>query len=290
MNEHQMINKATEISQSSPGITSQGPDGYTALIPKWGAAKWDPATDPPINICGKSINDVRDWLFPHRFTMRGLKELYESKRPFADEKAPTVQEIDVWNIEVINLFRRLLGQDYVMEGAPMLYVRERISTELRRTAVWDTCYPTNLCMPKYPDGATMNPNPHCGMVWKPEDVSCGLPTLEAYKENYCENTPWHHKGPGSEGMFPLDLNLPWAIRVATAIADSFQQDGYEAHTGPLIGRGTCGLSFWYEEKYNESRELIQTFTMTGGWGGEIKGIECTVTGHPGDRPLEARTA
>lgn len=42
-------------------------------------------------------------------TLPGLKQLYYMHQPFDDPRHPCKEEVDEWNLIVINHFRRLVG-------------------------------------------------------------------------------------------------------------------------------------------------------------------------------------
>lgn len=128
--------------------------------------------------------DWYNWLFPGdangNYAIRGLKQLYESTLPFADEYNPTPSELERWNDLVINHFRTLLGLN---PAVPMqeLFIRSKWSDERKTTSLWDTSYPGTLDSAYGPCiGGT---NTHCGSLFVP-GYSDQLPYWNDWNYNY----------------------------------------------------------------------------------------------------------
>lgn len=211
------------------------PDGITWLTPtQWDAAIWDGV--------GKDLYEtdwvvLKNWMFPNINTMRGLRQLYYSINPFADLLNPTVAEIENWHIEVIRLFRRLLGSnndELPISNSRRLYLACQFSDERKYTNVWDVKYPGTL------DSAygrcIGGSNPHCGATFVPDAVD-QIPYLKPGE------LPISYMPGGAEGVFSVNTNIPWCIKLARVLGTSIAIDSFTAHTGPFIGREFVGISF-----------------------------------------------
>lgn len=234
------VDYQTSVTNSYPGLRHD-PDGIYWLTPaQWTAAQWDGVTiwDPATNTAAQ----VSAGIFPTVNTMRGLRELFYSINPFADNQNPTVPEIDNWNIEVLRHFRRLLGRsetDWVDNDAS-LYYQAHWATERYKTTVWDSRYPYDAGKP-----GTWGPcvvpgageNAHCGASFIP---SCAdqVPYFLDPAQPCVTDTSF------AEGIFSVNTNLPWSIKFARTIAITLLTDGLGGHTGPFLGgRSKIGLSW-----------------------------------------------
>jgi hypothetical protein len=83
--------------------------------------------------------------------------------PFADKFAPTVDEIDHWNIKVINHIRDMLGIPNKVTGDPRLYLEVAWADERKFTTIWDTKYP-GVFDTAYGPCSKPSSNGHCGAM------------------------------------------------------------------------------------------------------------------------------
>ncbi len=231
------MDKATDLSQSVPSVTNQGPDpGWIGTTWDGGWGVWD---GTPINIDGLTPSQICPLLFKNGYTMKGLRELYYNTMPFADETAPTIAEIDAWNIEVIRHLRRLVGNTTPLEGDPRLYLEAQWADERRFTRVWDTEYPGS-------NGSAYGPcvstgNQHCGATFVPsfEDQA-------PYLTQYPGLTPFNFITGGAEGVGAVNTNVPWALKIVQRLSNWVCTEGTGGHAGPCFNRTRVGMSFWTE--------------------------------------------
>lgn len=214
------------IAQANDGA---GSNGLPNWIPQssWDAAYWDGV---PFNYCGKTTAEMMAWIWPSKYTMRGLRQLYEAKRPFANESFPTIREIDMWNVEVIRLYRALLGLTNDVQPSRCLFLRANWSDEKKFTSNWDTVEPSYTCDPN----ATAS---HCGAAFAPPadlQVPYQLPG-----DVYCP-----YLNGGAEDIFPAAVytNIPWSIKMSVVVR-SASAEGFTGHGGPFVGRCLVGISF-----------------------------------------------
>lgn len=217
------------------------PDGIYWIAPSmWVTAQWDGVTtwDPTVLTAAQ----VSAGIFPDVNTMRGLRELFYAKAPFADNQNPTVPEIDNWNIEVLKHFRRLLGRSVSdpIDNDKSLYYQAHWASERYKTTVWDSRYPYDAGKPGT-WGPCVKPgpgdNPHCGASFIP---SCAdqVPYYLDPVQTCVGDTSF------AEGIFSVNTNLPWSIKFARTIAITLLTDGLGGHTAPFLGtRSKIGLSW-----------------------------------------------
>jgi len=232
--------------------TNHGPAGATGYV--W--YDWDGTVFPAYSSDTLTVAEKeqyrKDWynyVWPGwndgnpvlSYGMRGLKQLYDEFQPFADETAPTVREIEIWNDQVLNLFRRISG----MPPAVMkqeLFIMANWTQERKTSTLWDEKYPGTF------DSAYGGPciggiNIHCGTTFKPTDIDDQAP----YWNDYYANTkvgkhPLITLNQASEGvtvwyngnaMVAMSRNLHMLMRAATA------GGMISGHGGPYLG------GYWY---------------------------------------------
>jgi hypothetical protein len=231
------VNYQTGVTNSYSGLRHD-PDGIYWIAPSlWVAAQWDGVTvwDPAT----LTVAQVSAGIFPTVNTMRGLRELFYEKNPFADVQNPTVAEIDNWNIEVLRHFRRLLGR---FESDPVyndkaLYYQAHWAVERRTSTVWDSRYPADPSKPGTWGPCGGSSNPHCGASFVPDCVD-QIPYFASSSEPCVTDTSF------AEGIFSVNTNLPWSIKFARTIAITLLSDGLGGHTAPFLGtRSRVGLAW-----------------------------------------------
>lgn len=229
------ITKSIELSQTV--VTNQGPEPYWLAPDTWtnGWGEYDYST--PIDIGGKTPSEICPLLFKGGYTMKGLKQLYYEKMPFKDETAPTVAEIDAWNIEVILHLRRLVGNTTPLEGDPRLYLESAWADERRFTRYWDTAYPGT-------DGSAYGPcaisgGDHCGASFVPSYTD-----QAPYLTQYPGLQPFDFLLGGAEGVGAVNTDLPWALKIVQRISNWVCTEGTTGHAGPFFNRTKVGMSFW----------------------------------------------
>lgn len=217
------------------------PDGIGWISPaSWVDAQWDGVTTWNPNVL--TAGQLSAGIFPNVNTMRGLRELFYAKAPFADNQNPTVAEIDNWNIEVLKHFRRLLGRfdsDPINNDAK-LYYQAHWATERYKSTVWDSRYPYDAGKPGT-WGPCVKPGPgdnvHCGASFVP-DCADQIPYYLDPAQTCVGDTSF------AEGIFSVNTNLPWAIKFARTIGITLLTDGKGGHTAPFLGtRSKVGLSW-----------------------------------------------
>ena len=151
------IEDATLFALTVAGNKGHDPDGVGWITPaQWQAARWNGV---PIDICGMTFTQMKDALFPGANTMLGLREVFYAMNPFADNRHPTVPEIDNWNIRVIQHLRDLVGAKQKVSGLQCLFLEAQFASERQNSRAWDT--------PTYPGTCLGDKNPHCGAGFFP---------------------------------------------------------------------------------------------------------------------------
>ena len=180
--------------------------------------------------------------------MLGLREVYDTVQPFKDPKNPTVAEIDNWNVRVIQHFRDLIGAPTKVVADRCLFLQTQWAQERKYSTIWDTKYPNGTCV-----GST---NAHCGAGFIP---SCLDQRPYSTDGICCTRTQM------SEGMFTVNADLPWSIKL-TRIIGSMICTGDWAHLGPFMIRPNVGLSFAC---------IGGSQVLRGGWNGTGVGVGCS---------------
>lgn len=215
------------VTNTAASATPHDPDSITS-IPSgdWTASQWDGVTT--WNACTLTKEQLYAAIWPVNVkVMRGLRELFYSVNPFANNSSPTVAEIDEWNERVINHYRSLLGISNPISNDIGLYLRAQWATERKHTTYWNTSYPTGeICSP---GGA------HCGWTFIP---SCSDQTPYLPSGVSCVTD-----GGQAEGIYSIETNLPWSIKLATLIARVVQTEGITGHGGPFVKSPLMGINW-----------------------------------------------
>jgi hypothetical protein len=249
-----MIDQATILSQAVPSVTSQDPDGVTWIpfsswIPWDGVTTVDPRTVTTAQLCA--------WVRPTANTIRGLRERFYEVNPFADNTAPTVKEIEDWNLEVIRHVRRLLGITIPVKYNARLMLECVWSDERKSTEVWDATYPNETSPGDSTSGQCVwndftLANSHCGDGFFPLSAidrdmytsqspyynnTTAYPELISYTNRYAQTT----------GLSTVNTNIPWSVKFARIITTWICSEGYIGHPGPFINpisaREEVGISW-----------------------------------------------
>lgn len=208
----QSIQDATVISQAADPTAGgrQDPNSITGIQKwQWDLAWWDKV---PLNPMTTPLEEQRAFIFPTNDTMRGLNQRFYEKIPFADVTAPTVAEIDRWNMEVIQLFRDLVGNPTPLESDHCLFLRAQWALERHFTDDWDADYsatgvgssegPCFLFGDPYPDA------PVCGFEFIPDHIGDQDPY--GY-ESVCTNDP-------TETISTTVDAWPWSIKMSKILS------------------------------------------------------------------------
>ena len=229
------INLATQISQAVSSVVSQDPDGILWIAPSaWAAAEWDGI---PFDTSGwptsPTTAQLYAYLFPTPNTMRGLRQHFYTINPFVDNTAPTVAEIDQWNVEVVRCLRKVLGITTPVGGSRCLFLRCQWALERKWSTVWNTLYPSDVCYP-IPPGPTGQP--HCGDAFHP---TCAeqIPYYADPSDACCPLNA------GAVGLSTVNTDIPWSIKLSRVIGTYVASEGMTGHPGPFFTRECCGFSF-----------------------------------------------
>lgn len=245
------MNRATTLSQAVSSVTNQGVNNN--WMP-WEGSQWNgiPLQSPET----KTKSQLCSFLRPtgSKYIIKGLKGLYDEKKPFAVETAPTPGEIDVWNIEVIRHFRRLLGNPNPVDNDPRLYLESRWADERKYTTQWDSKYPGgNLDDPAGPCYGGINI--HCGAGFFPSSADrAPYIAAEPYYNNwqsYPQLQLYNERFARAEGIAEISADLPWSIKLAVVIAQWICSEGLTGHAGPFVhperARRWFGCSWWWPD-------------------------------------------
>ena len=241
--------------KSQQTVKSQDPDGIVWIKPdQWKTAEWD---GTPFKVAKKTKEEIIDWLCPtNSYVVRGLRERFYEIKPFADNKAPTVAEIDNWNIEVIKHFRRLLGVQKTVENNSRLYLEARWADERKHTKAWDKDYPGDSGTAYGPcwfaATAVDTAGGHCGESFFPQSADRhSAINMHPYYSNfalYPELNDYRFRMSESSGISSIDTDIPWSIKLATVIARFIRSEGLVGHAGPFVNpdsaRQYFGCSWW----------------------------------------------
>lgn len=229
------INLATQVSQAVASVVSQDPDGILWLSSaQWAAAEWDGI---PFDTSGWPISpttaQLHAYLFPNANTMRGLRQHFYTINPFADNTAPTVAEIDQWNVEVVRCLRKVLGITTPVGGSKCLFLRCQWSLERKWSTVWDPEYPSGVC---YPIPPAPTGQPHCGDSFVPTPAE-QVPYWDGATPTVCVQNA------GSVGLSSVNTDIPWSVKLSRVIGGYVASEGMTGHPGPFFTRECCGFSF-----------------------------------------------
>lgn len=261
-----MIEQSTIISQAVPLVTSQDPDGVLWIAPsEWvpwdGVTTKDPRTIPKSELCL--------WVRPTTNTIRGLRERFYEVNPFADNTAPTVKEIEDWNLEVIRHVRRLLGITTPVKYNARLMLECVWSDERKSTEVWDVKYPNETSPGDSTSGQCVwndytPANSHCGDGFFPLNVTdremytsqspyynntTNYPELSSYTNRYAQTT----------GLSTVNTNIPWSVKFARVITSWICGEGYVGHPGPFINPDTAREEIGISWRIDPSNSALTGF-------------------------------
>lgn len=221
---------------------------------------WDGVTT--INPCTSTTAQIEAFIFPKPGgvnCMRGLRELFYKVNPYADNANPTVAEIENWNIEVIRLFRRLLGFDeatHPVSNDKCTYLKAAWATERLHTNYWTAGYPGTQDSATGPCTQPSSSNAHCGASFIPNPTD-QTPYLCPSNMAPCTNTL------AAEGISNHNTDIPWSIKMSRIIGSYLHSDGIGGHTGPFVGRPLFG-SAWYIDPTKPGTMEVRTK-----WGGPL---------------------
>jgi hypothetical protein len=134
------IQSMTEHLLLEPGYTAHDPNsGINPTQALMNAGVWDGTTI--YNHTQTSVIGYVGLIFPSSRVMRGLREYFYNVNPFADNVAPTVTEIEDWQIHIIRHFRHLQGVTVPIEKDKNLFLKAQWSLERWLTQAWDHDYP-----------------------------------------------------------------------------------------------------------------------------------------------------
>lgn len=242
-----LMSQVDTINTITAFVNSKGyrhdPDGVP-YISHGSWIPWDGVTT--INPCTSTTAQISAFVFPPpggSNCMRGLRDLFYQIKPFADNSNPTVAEIENWNIEVIRLFRRLLGFNQTTHPVfndKCTFLKAAWSNERDHTNYWSASYPGSLDGPYGPCTLPKSSNPHCGasFIPTPTDQTPYLcpPTMDPCQPNTITG--------GTEGVSSHNEDIPWCCKMSRIISAYLGSDGIGGHTGPFIGRHCFGSSWW----------------------------------------------
>lgn len=225
------------------------PNGITWLTSPW--VTWDNVPMP--NLCGSSKAQIKAFVWPSSgWQMRGLKEEFYSDPPFADNLAPTVLEIENWNVRVIAHYRKLLGVTLPIQNSRELYLRASFNDERKWTTYWNTQYPGE-------NGSSFGPcvgsnNAHCGASF--------IPNCPDQAAKLAPGEPCVVNTAGSEGVFGGEMDWPWSIKLSRILFKIVEAEGITGHGGPFLNRPYVGMSFYCHPESGN-------FTVRIKWNGQL---------------------
>jgi hypothetical protein len=246
VNARSMILQLTTDISNDKKVRGHDPKGCLRVSEEeWIASYWDGV---PKKLCDYDTKakwkELVNWLFPAREdgwytkTMRGLHQRFYDVKPFKDNQNPTIDEIENWFLEVMNLLRELLSIEEKVVFKPKLSIISRISDELEySSSLWNGC--DNPCQ------LSNVAKSHCGMFWDPPE-KC----KDKYNEmesGYCEGTDFTYDSTEvMEGWYGINPYLPWSMIFITNFYDSFIKEGmYGSHVYPFLAKPEIGFSVWY---------------------------------------------
>jgi hypothetical protein len=258
-----------------------GVDGTSWL--NWTGSEWD-GTQPNRNTMTKA--QLCNWVSPSGspYQIRGLREHYNTIRPFADERNPTIAEINEWTVETIRHIRNLFGITTPVIHDARLYLECRWADERKNTTQWDATYPdtftcgsgTETCLDAAPGPCSpvfTLANSHCGDSFFPNQSDRNsYITSPPYNGNftrYPELSGYNSRMSQAVGISGSNLNLPWSVRPGVAIMRWICAEGLTGHSGPYIGgtgslggRTNFGCSWYYNGAGTNGKDQI---TFRGKW-------------------------
>lgn len=282
-----MIASTAKAKTSNPG--GQDPDSIPWMTPAhWAVAAWD---GTPFDLTGKTKEQICAWLAPSGSgqAIRGLREHFYAVQPFADNKNPTITEINNWNLEVIKHIRNLFGITIPIKNDARLYLECAWADERKFTDVWNVDYPG----PFFPDNAgssTFGPcvvgdnrlvSDHCGASFYP-NTGHRTPYITAppYNNDFTVYPELNGNGPGSvygpvltttgytarrgatEGVRSIEDTHSWTLKLAQIFKRWICAEGPTGHAGPFLSRTEVGMSWWHEP--GQAGDIVK---FRGKWAG-----------------------
>ena len=235
---------------------SHDPNGVGWLTPSsWSAAQWSGEIYNPSKMTKDAFAAA---ICPSGDQIRGIREVFYQRKPFADVKNPTKAEVDEWHRIAVNHVRALVGynsEDRQAKKDHCMFARAQWGDERKFTTLWDTRYPGTVGSALGPcQGST---NAHCGATFIPDLVD-QAPYL-----------PEGHAGcsaqQGAEGVFNASKsNIPWSIKWSRAFCSTLKTEGFwGGHTGPWFHREQFGLSLWDSDPLNNNSIAVLRAKWTG---------------------------
>jgi len=205
--------------------TDHSPDGYHWVD----RDEWLPWDGTVYNASEYSKQDLKNLICPGN-TVRGMYELFEDDKPFADNVNPTKAEVDNWHATALNHVRAMVGYtepEYIIRPTKCQHLRALWCHEKKNTRKWDN--------DKYLERCEFSTNAHCGAGFIPdkEDQQPDLPA--GIDQCYAKA--------GSEGLFSAaKSNIPWSMKWIRPFCGTLGQEGFwGGHTGPWFHRSEFGF-------------------------------------------------
>lgn len=123
------IDQLTAVLFQYPHQMGHDPDSCTVPPPPYPAFQVQPSSWYLV-----------DRLFAPNHSMRGIRDLFYETNPFVDNMNPTPQEVEVWNVKVINLMRALVGITTPVFSDFSLYLQAQWSLERELSTYWEDTY------------------------------------------------------------------------------------------------------------------------------------------------------
>lgn len=248
-----------ESKVKAAGITSHDPDSVPWVTKaQWDAAKWDGTTIyNPTTMTRAQFGAA---ICPTGDTIRGIREVFYTTKPFKDNKNPTRAEVDEWHRIAINHFRALVGltaPERQVQKDHCMFKRALWADERQHTRKWDRKYPGNGDSGAGP--CTGESGPHCGFTFVPS-ASDQAPYFSGTPE-VCA------VGGGAEGITGAPKsNAPWSIKWSRGFCSYLTNEGYwGGHVGPFIRREKFGFNFWDTDPGNNNSNAL----FRGQWTGKL---------------------
>lgn len=238
------------------GLMAHDPDSISWITPAdWEAARWDGTIYNPSKMSPK---DFADALCPSVDRVRGIREVFYAKKPFADNANPTKAEVDEWHRIALDHVRALIGYtspDRQVEKDHCMFARALWGDERKFTTLWDSKYPGTSGSSDGPCQGSSNE--HCGATF--------LPSPDEQAPYLPKGYPTCKADAGSEGVFPgPKSNIPWSIKWSRGFCNTLIAEGYwGGHVGPWFHRQKFGFSFWDGDPANNNNNAVLRAKWTG---------------------------
>ena len=157
--------------QSKPlavsSITAHDPDSIGWISTEaWAGAEWDGTIYNPSQMTKQEFVNA---ICPGDDRIRGIRELFYSTNPFANNTNPTKAEVDEWHRIAINHVRALIGytsEDRQVKKDHCLFARALWDDERKFSTKWDAKYPGRFDSAAGP--CVGGSNLHCGASFIPD--------------------------------------------------------------------------------------------------------------------------